>query len=87
MNATLGFLIQFFAKASIFALVINEVRGLILAVPVLYTLYISGGTLMAIWLAFCSLAGIAMSVVGPMIVAKHISRYFERDRVSSDPAT
>lgn len=47
------------------ALVLNEVRGLILAAPVLYALYQSGGTLMAAWLAVCSLAGIALSVLVP----------------------
>jgi hypothetical protein len=57
-------------KAGLAALVANEVRGLILAGPVLYELYEAGGTAMAAWLAFCSLAGIALSVVGPLFVAK-----------------
>ena len=45
---------------------LNEIRGLILAGPVLYGLYLNGGTWMAYWLAFCSLAGIALSVVVPL---------------------
>jgi hypothetical protein len=46
------------------------VRGLILAGPVLYAMYEAGGTAMAMWLAFCSLAGIAISVIGPLFVAR-----------------
>jgi hypothetical protein len=57
-------------KAGLAALVANEVRGLILAGPVLYGMYEAGGTAMAMWLAFCSLAGIAISVLGPLIVAR-----------------
>jgi hypothetical protein len=55
-------------------LVLNEVRGIILAGPVLYALWQSGGTLMAIWVAFCSLAGIALSVVVPMLLARRVLR-------------
>ena len=49
-------------------LVANEVRGLVLAGPVLYAMYAAGGTLMAIWVAVCSLAGIALSIIGPLFV-------------------
>lgn len=62
------------AKLGVVLLVANEVRGLILAVPVFYTLWHSGGTLMALWLAFCSLAGIALSVVVPLWLARWYSR-------------
>jgi len=51
-------------------LVANEIRGFILAGPVLYGLYQAGGTAMAIWLAFCSLAGIALSVFVPLLIAR-----------------
>jgi hypothetical protein len=37
---------------------------------VLYGLYEAGGTAMAIWLAFCSLAGIAISVLVPLFLAR-----------------
>lgn len=53
-------------------IVANEVRGLIMAAPVFYGLWISGGTWMAAWLAFCSLAGIAASVIVPMWAAKKL---------------
>ena len=57
-------------KAGIVALIINEVRGFVLAAPVLYGMYVAGGTWMALWLGFCSLAGIALSVVAPVFVAR-----------------
>ena len=57
-----------------FALVANEVRGVVLAVPVLIALWQSGGTLMAWWLAFCSLAGIVLSVVVPVFVWKKVRK-------------
>jgi hypothetical protein len=56
------------------ALVFNEVRGLILAAPVLWAMYQSGGTLMAIWLGLCSLGGIAASVFVPLVVARTVRR-------------
>ena len=59
-------------KVGIVALVANEVRGFILAAPVLYGMYQAGGTMMAVWLGFCSLAGITISVVAPYFVAKKL---------------
>ena len=57
-------------KVGIVAFLANEVRGFILAAPVLYGMYLSGGTLMALWIGFCSLAGIFLSVVAPLFVAR-----------------
>ncbi len=65
--STLGALLL---KLGIVALVANEVRGFILAAPVLYGMYLSGGTLMALWIGFCSLAGIFLSVAAPLFVAR-----------------
>ena len=62
--------VRLLVKAGLAALVANEVRGLILAGPVLYGLYEAGGTAIATWLAFCSLAGIAISVFVPLFVAR-----------------
>ncbi len=59
-------------KVGIVALVVNEVRGFILAAPVLYGMYQAGGTIMALWVGVCSLAGIALSVVAPLFVAKKL---------------
>ena len=65
-------IVRLLVKAGIAALVANEVRGIILAGPVLYGMYQAGGTAMAIWLAFCSLAGIAISVFAPLFVARKL---------------
>lgn len=70
MNAKLTILTRFLVKAGLAALVANEVRGFILAAPVLYGMYEAGGTIMAIWLGICSLAGIALSVFAPLFVAR-----------------
>lgn len=75
MTATLHMLLAAFLKVGLFAIVLNEVRGLILAAPVLYGLYLSGGSAMAIWLAVCSLGGIALSVIVPMFALKRFERY------------
>jgi hypothetical protein len=61
-----------FLKAGVGLLVANEIRGLFLAGPVLYAMYAAGGTLMAIWVAVCSLAGIALSIFGPLFVGKKL---------------
>lgn len=74
MSASLSLVLGAFLKASVVLLVFNEVRGLILAAPVLYGLYQSGGSLMAIWIAFCSLAGIALSVFVPMFAAVRLKK-------------
>lgn len=59
-------------KVGIVALVANEIRGFILAAPVLYGMYAAGGTAMALWLGFCALAGIALSVAAPLFVARKL---------------
>ena len=64
--------VKLLVRAGLAALVANEARGLILAGPVLYGMYEAGGTLMAVWLGFCSLAGITLSVVAPALVARKL---------------
>lgn len=56
------------------ALIANEIRGLVMSVPVMVALYQSGGTLMAWWLAFCALGGIALSVVVPLWIYRKVKR-------------
>lgn len=72
MGETLSTLAGLLVKAGIVALVANEVRGLMLAAPVLYGMYQAGGTALALWIGFCSLAGIALSVAAPLFVAKKL---------------
>ena len=60
--------------AAFMAHVINEIRGAVLAVPVLWAMYESGGTWMAIWVGVCSIAGIALSVVVPWFALRFAKR-------------
>lgn len=55
-------------------LVAWEIRGAVMAAPVFYALWTSGGDAMKIWLGICALGGIALSVAVPWFVAKRISR-------------
>ncbi len=55
---------------------------MILAGPVLYAMYRTGGTGMAMWLSLCSLAGITISVVAPLLAARNLKLViFELDRM------
>jgi hypothetical protein len=69
-NAAMQKVFGLLGKSALALLVFNEVRGVILAVPVFWTMYETGGTLMAIWLGICSLAGIALSVLVPIVGMK-----------------
>jgi hypothetical protein len=60
-------------KLGLLGIVTNEVRGFVLAAPVLYAMYLAGGTAMAIWLGICSLAGIALSVALPVYAARRLN--------------
>ena len=80
MTAALSTIAGLLLKLGVGLLVLNEVRGLILAAPVLYGMYEAGGTIMALWIGFCSLAGIAISVVLPIIAARKIQCRLDRWR-------
>lgn len=73
MSTLLASLVDMLLKSAVVAYVLNEVRGFVLAAPVLYGMYQAGGTLMAIWIGVCSLAGIALSVVVPLIIEKRFN--------------
>lgn len=77
MSATLHLFLSAILKIGAVAFILNEVRGLVLAAPVLYGLYLSGGTPMAIYIAACSLGGIALSVIVPIIVVKRADRFLK----------
>ena len=62
-------------KVGAVAMVFNEVRGLVLAAPVLYGMWASGGTAMAIWLGICALGGIALSVIVPIFAYKKLDKF------------
>lgn len=67
-------IVRFFLRSAAFLLALNEVRGIVLAAPVFYAMYQAGGTLTAIWLGFSSLAGIALSVVIPLVVVRKVEK-------------
>ena len=73
MSEPLSMLSALLVKAGIAALLFNEVRGFVLAAPVLYGMYVAGGTGMALWLGFCSLAGLALSVLAPLFLARRFN--------------
>ncbi len=73
-------LLDLLGKAFAILLVANEVRGVILTAPVFYGLYQAGGTLMAIWMAICSLGGIALSVLVPLFAAKKLKKFVARHK-------
>lgn len=75
MSNSLALLVSFLLKAGAGLIAVNELRGLILAGPVLYGMYQSGGTATVIWLGVCSLGGIALSVIVPLIAARKIAKY------------
>ena len=85
MSAVLSTIAGLLLKLGVGLLVVNEVRGLILAAPVLYGMYEAGGTIMALWIGFCSLTGIAISVVLPIIAARKIQ--MRLDRWQGQPAS
>ena len=72
MNEALSALIAALLKASVGLFVFNEVRGFVLAAPVLYGMYAAGGTLMAIWIGICSLSGIALSIFAPLVIGRKL---------------
>ena len=74
MSYALSALASLLLKSAAILLIVNEVRGLVMAGPVLYAMYQSGGTLAALWLGFCSLAGIALSVIVPLFLARKLAR-------------
>lgn len=70
MSATLASLADLLLKSAFVMFMLNELRGVVLAVPILYGMYQAGGTLMAIWLGFCSLGGVALSVIVPIVAER-----------------
>ncbi|UOR15222.1 hypothetical protein [Qipengyuania aquimaris] len=77
MSATFHLILSYLLKVGAVAMVFNEVRGLVLAAPVLYGMYTSGGTGMAIWLGICALGGIALSVIVPLFAYKKLDKFMK----------
>jgi len=74
MSGSLSVVLAALAKAGAALLIFNEIRGLVLATPVLFGIYEAGGTFTAIYIGVCSLAGIALSVIVPMFAASRLQK-------------
>lgn len=72
MHPILTILAALLLKTGMALIIANEIRGVIMAVPILYAMYSAGGTMMAIWIGACSLGGVALSVVVPIFVGKKL---------------
>ena len=85
MSATLHTLLASLLKVGAIAMIFNEVRGLVLAAPVIYGMWSTGGSAMAIWLGICALGGIALSVIVPMFAYKKLDK-FVKSKAVAQPA-
>lgn len=74
MTAELSSLLGHLLRAGGALLVLNEIRGLIMAGPVLWALVQAGGTFAAIYAAVCSLLGIALSVLVPLFGLRRLEK-------------
>ena len=72
MQPILTFLAAMLLKTGMALIIANEIRGLIMTVPILYAMYAAGGTVMAIWIGICSLGGVALSVIVPWFVGRKL---------------
>jgi hypothetical protein len=77
MSASIHMLLAALLKVGAVAMIFNEVRGLVLAAPVLYGMWASGGTAMAIWLGICALGGIALSVIVPLFAYRKLDNFMK----------
>lgn len=59
----------FFLKFGVVLVVLNEIRGVVMAAPVIWGLYETGGSAWAWFITACMLAGIAFSVIVPLMIA------------------
>jgi hypothetical protein len=75
MSGAVSLFVKMALNAGALLLIANEIRGFVLAAPVLYGLYAAGGTLAALWIAFSSLAGIALSIIVPVVAAKKLKQH------------
>ncbi|WP_057882923.1 hypothetical protein [Tsuneonella troitsensis] len=74
MTAELSSLLGHLLRAGGFLLVLNEIRGLVMAGPVLWALVQAGCTLAAVYAAVCSLLGILASVLIPLFGLRKLDK-------------
>jgi hypothetical protein len=75
MSDRVRLLLALCLRAGAVLLVFNEVRGLILVAPILYGMWQAGGSAMAVWIGLCSLGGVALSVLVPLVLAARLQKY------------
>jgi hypothetical protein len=75
MSATFASLADLLLKSAFVLFMLNELRGVVLAVPILYGMYQAGGTLMAIWLGLSSLGGVLVSVLVPIMAERKLGLF------------
>lgn len=75
MFSPISSIVDVVLKLGVIGLIFNEVRGIILAAPVLYGIYEAGGTWTAIWLGASALGGIALSVIIPIFAAQRLKKH------------
>lgn len=87
MLSSISSILDVVLKLGVIGLVFNEVRGIILAAPVLYGVYEAGGTWTAIWLGASALGGIALSVIVPIFAARRLKKHVRNRNRLVVPAT
>ncbi|WP_133305292.1 hypothetical protein [Tsuneonella suprasediminis] len=58
-------------------LVLNEIRGIVMAAPVFWTLFQTGNSEVDAVAAIAMLMGILLSVIVPIVLAKRARAYFQ----------
>lgn len=75
---TPGALLSLLLKFGAALLVVNEIRGVVMAAPLIWKLYDAGGSQWDMFITLCMLAGIAVSVVVPLMLAAWAREKLER---------
>lgn len=71
---------KWFVRGGVALLILNEIRGLVMAGPALYGAWIAMGDTAALFLALCGLGGVIASVVVPLLVVRWVRRGSVDDR-------
>lgn len=69
-------IIKWFLRLGWIGIMANEIRGIVIAAPILYGMFVYGETWMQWWVGICMLIGIFLSVVIPTWVLRWIERRF-----------
>ena len=75
---TPGALISLLLKFGAALLVANEIRGVVMAAPLIWKLYDAGGSRWDLFITLCMLCGIAVSLVVPLMLAAWAKEKLEK---------